>query len=52
MKNQSWIVSIYNDNFDVIKPLRFVVGSFEKAEKTCQILQHHHPKKNIMFDHA
>lgn len=52
MSKMQWVVSIYNNNFDVVKPIRYVVGTYEKAEKVCEILQHKNPKKIIMFDHA
>jgi len=45
-----WTVGIYNNEFELVKPLMYVKGTYEKAEEVCELLQHHHPKKIIMFD--
>ena len=52
MTKQAWVVGLYDNNFNMIKPLRYIVGTYERAEEVCEVLSHHNPRKIIMFDRA
>ena len=52
MKKTKWVIGIYNKQFEFIKPLKTIVGTYEQADKACEVLQTRHSKLIIMFDYA
>ena len=47
-----WTVGIYDKNYNMIKPIKLVVGTFGRACKVCEVLQVKHNNPNIMFEEA
>ena len=51
-KHSNYSINLYDGVGNVVKPIRFFLGSCRKADEICTILQVKFPAHTVMYDHC